>query len=257
VEAARGGNGNGPTIAGADDRPGGDETHERIAEALVTDVKLGAELRAAERASPAKRLEHEGVEIARRLVLAGGLARGEGEVDDGVVAGHELKAQRIGRGCGAVLDGEDEGVLVPAHVQIGVAPGVEVAASAKRPAGLRAGAAIFACMMHDEDGDVVLALQGAEVAEQRGDLSGVVLVGAPAGSLGALAVAVSPRRRLQRRASAAPRARHDLALVRPVRAAHRRRAQRAARGVSRAREGRRVEDLVVRHEEGRVRLGAT
>jgi hypothetical protein len=33
-------------------------------------------------------------------------------------------------------------------------------------------------MMHDEDGDVVLALQGAEVAEQRGDLSGVVLVDA-------------------------------------------------------------------------------
>jgi hypothetical protein len=33
-------------------------------------------------------------------------------------------------------------------------------------------------MMHDEDGDVVLALQGAEVAEQRGDLTGVVLVDA-------------------------------------------------------------------------------
>ncbi|HSO37887.1 MAG TPA: hypothetical protein VLT33_35410, partial [Labilithrix sp.] len=33
-------------------------------------------------------------------------------------------------------------------------------------------------MMHDEDGDVVLALQRAEVAEQRGDLSGVVLVDA-------------------------------------------------------------------------------
>ena len=33
-------------------------------------------------------------------------------------------------------------------------------------------------MMHDEDGDVMLALQRAEVAEQRGDFSGVVLVDA-------------------------------------------------------------------------------
>jgi hypothetical protein len=31
-------------------------------------------------------------------------------------------------------------------------------------------------MVHDEDGDVVLALEGAEVAEQGGDLAGVVLV---------------------------------------------------------------------------------
>ena len=55
---------------------------------------------------------------------------------------------------------------------------MEVAAATERLAGLRAGAAILACMMHDEHGDIVLALQGAEIAEQGGDLTGVVLVNA-------------------------------------------------------------------------------
>jgi hypothetical protein len=51
-------------------------------------------------------------------------------------------------------------------------------AAAERQTGLGAGAAVLASMVHDEDGDVVLALQGAEVAEQGGDLAGVVLVDA-------------------------------------------------------------------------------
>ena len=77
-----------------------------------------------------------------------------------------------------MLDREEKSVFLATDVEVGVSPGVEVAASAKRLAGLRASAAIFACMMHDENGDVVLALQRAEVAKQRGDLAGVVLVDA-------------------------------------------------------------------------------
>jgi len=45
-------------------------------------------------------------------------------------------------------------------------------------ASLGPAAAILACMMHDEDGDVVLALQRAEVAEQCRDFSSIVLVDA-------------------------------------------------------------------------------
>jgi len=174
----RGGNGNGPSVAGSNDGAARDETRERIAEPLVADAELGAKLRAAAGAGPAKSVEHDGVEIARGVVLYGVLARGESEVDVRIVAGDELKAERIGSGGGAVLDGEEKGVLLTPDVEVGIAPCVEVAASAERLAGLRASAAIFACMMHDEDGDVVLALQRTEVAEQRGDLTGVVLVDA-------------------------------------------------------------------------------
>ena len=53
---------------------------------------------------------------------------------------------------------------------------MEIAAAAERQASLGAGTAIFARMVHDEDGDVVLALEGAEIAEQGGDFTGIVLV---------------------------------------------------------------------------------
>jgi len=64
-------------------------------------------------------------------VIDGQVTRDDGEVDVLIVAGHELKAKRLGSGGRAVLDGEDEGVFLLAHVQIGVAPRVEVAASPK------------------------------------------------------------------------------------------------------------------------------
>ncbi len=176
----RGGNGNGPSVAGADDGACVGEAHECVAESLVADAELGAELRTTE-GTPcaAQSVEHEGLEIARHVVVLGGrVARDDGEVDIGIVAGDELEAQRIRSSGGAVLDGEDERVLLPADVEVGVAPGVKVTAAAEREPGLCAGATVFACMMHDEDGDVVLALQGAEIPEQRGDLTGVVLVDA-------------------------------------------------------------------------------
>jgi hypothetical protein len=95
-----------------------------------------------------------------------------------VVASDELEAQRIRSRCGAMLDREQHGVLLSAEVEIGFAPGVKVTAAAERQAGLGAGTAVLLCAVHDEDGDVMLALQGAEVAEQGGDLAGVILVDA-------------------------------------------------------------------------------
>jgi hypothetical protein len=128
----RGWNGNGPAVASADDGAGRDETHQGIAEPLVADAELSAQLRAAEGTSgAAKNVEHEGIEVARSLVLDGQITRDDSEMDVRIVAGHELKAKRVGSGGGTVLDSEDERVLLPSHVQIGVAPGVEVAASPK------------------------------------------------------------------------------------------------------------------------------
>ena len=89
----RGGNGNGPSVAGTDDGAVRGETHEGIAEALVADAELDAQLRAAEGTSgAAKSVEHEGVEIARHVVLGVRVAGDDGEVDVGIVAGDKLKA---------------------------------------------------------------------------------------------------------------------------------------------------------------------
>ena len=89
----RGGNGNGPTIAVANDGAGRDEAHESIAEPFVADAELRAELCAAEgTVGASKRVEYEGIEIARRVVVGGRIARDKGEVYDGIVAGDELKA---------------------------------------------------------------------------------------------------------------------------------------------------------------------
>lgn len=61
-----------------------------------------------------------------------------------------------------------------AQIEVRVTPGMEVAGAAKTLAGLRA--AILPGVVDDEHGHVEVALQGAEVAEDRGHLSGVVLI---------------------------------------------------------------------------------
>lgn len=77
-----------------------------------------------------------------------------------------------------MLDGEDERVLLSADVEVGVTPRVEVATAAESESRLRARRAVLAGVMDDEDGDVELPLKGAEIAEESGDLAGVVLVDA-------------------------------------------------------------------------------
>ena len=115
----RGGNGNGPSVAGADDVAAGDETHEGIAEALVADAELGAQLRAAEGTPGAsKSVEHEGIEIVRHVMLGGNVAGKDSEVDLRLVASDELEPKGIGSCGGAVLDREDKCVLVSSDVEV-------------------------------------------------------------------------------------------------------------------------------------------
>ena len=64
-----------------------------------------------------------------------------------------------------MLDREDDRVLLTPHIEIGVTPGVKVSAASKREAGLTPGATIFACMVHDDNGEVELTLQGAEISK--------------------------------------------------------------------------------------------
>jgi len=78
-------------------------------------------------------------------------------------------------GGGAMLDGERELVSVTTQVEIGVAPGVEFGRAAERLAAAHFRAA-FACVMHEQDGDVVLALELAEVRKEWGAFAGCVLV---------------------------------------------------------------------------------
>jgi hypothetical protein len=74
-----------------------------------------------------------------------------------------------------VLDDEQEAVIAPAEVEVAVPPGMEIARAAESPpVGLSGG--ILAQVMHDEDGHGVLALEGAELPEQRRDLGGRVLI---------------------------------------------------------------------------------
>jgi len=77
-----------------------------------------------------------------------------------------------------VLDGEHERVARAAQVQIGVAPRVQVSRAAQPLTGLRAGGAVLSCVMGHDDCEVVLALQCAQVREQRGDVASIVLVDA-------------------------------------------------------------------------------
>ncbi len=102
----RSGNGNGPTIGGAEDGAIGDEARQRVAKALVADVELGADLGAAERAGrTSEQIDHAALDLAGGIGVA---ERGGG--DDGgmgveVVASDKLEAKRIRSHRGMMLDG--------------------------------------------------------------------------------------------------------------------------------------------------------
>ena len=116
----------------AKDGAGGDEARQRVAQALVADVELGAKLEAAERAAGAsEEIEHAAIDLARRGDLSGFGGGDDGEVGVDDVASDELEAKRIRRRGDAMLDREQQGVLLSAEVAIGVAPGEKVAAAAE------------------------------------------------------------------------------------------------------------------------------
>ena len=74
-----------------------------------------------------------------------------------------------------MLGGKSQlGTLAP-HIEIGVTPAVEFAGTAQGLA-RAAGVGVFAGMMNQQDGQLELALEFAQVREQPGDLAGVIFI---------------------------------------------------------------------------------
>src|SRR5271155_4195052 len=78
---------------------------------------------------------------------------------------------------GTMLDRQREIIAVAAQIEVGIAPGMELRGAAQRLTGADAATALLG-VMDDEHGNVMPALQLAQVGEQRGDLAAGVLVDA-------------------------------------------------------------------------------
>lgn len=155
------------------------EARERLAESLIADVELCAQLGTSKRRR-GESGEHGAIESAIRgrvVTLRWWCGGGIDELEMHVLVGAQGEPERVWCGCAAMLDGEQELALVAAHVEQRVGPGEEVPRAAQAVAGLSA-RAVFAGVVHDEDGQIVGPRELAQIAEQRRDLSSVVLVDA-------------------------------------------------------------------------------
>ena len=94
----------------------------------------------------------------------------------GVIGGQQMERQRRWRGCSTMLDGEPQAVGPAGEIEVGIAPGPEIAAAAQRLAGK--GGAALAGMVDEEDGGVEGACQLTQCGENGGDLAGVIFIGA-------------------------------------------------------------------------------
>lgn len=82
-----------------------------------------------------------------------------------------------GGGCGAVLDSEGELGSLATEIEIGVSPGVELGAATQGLAGAELVRA-FSGMVDKDDGELIAALELAQISEKRGDLVRGVFVDA-------------------------------------------------------------------------------
>ena len=76
---------------------------------------------------------------------------------------------------GAMLGGQSQLGAFTAHIEIGVAPAVQFAGTAQGLA-WPTGVGVFAGMMNQQDGQLELPLEFAQIREQPGDLAGVVFI---------------------------------------------------------------------------------
>ena len=103
-------------------------------------------------------------------------ANQRGLASAGVIGGQQLERQRRWRRCSTMLDGEPQAVGPAGEIEVGIAPGPEVAAAAQRLAGK--GGAALAGMVDQEDGGVEGDSQCTQCGENGGDLAGVIFIGA-------------------------------------------------------------------------------
>ena len=173
---AGGGDGNAtPAAAVVDDDGVPNEVVKELAQALVAQPKGGAEeLAGGDAPGVVERLEEAGAEIGSD----GGAVVGELEPRAAEIVQSEDDVERVWRGGGAVLDGDGELVLGATDVEGAIGPGVEISRAAEALPGLGSSRAVLASVVHDEDGDIVLALHLAKKGEESRDIASAVFVDA-------------------------------------------------------------------------------
>lgn len=178
--------GNAPAFSEALDGPRVGEPNESVTEAFVADAKSSAEVSSREWSLVVGQGVYDGlverdvgVGVAVRAnsgMVAAGIG-GPDDVEMDILVTHERETDGVGSGRSAVLNGEEQLCAAAPDEQQRICPRKEVAGAAQTLSGLASGA-ILTRVVHDEDGYVVGALQLAQIAEQRGDLTGVVFVDA-------------------------------------------------------------------------------
>ncbi len=176
------GNGNGqakPNVSATGDVLTGGQAGEGFAEALIAYAKGLAQgvAREAVLGGTAESGEHGSIEVggggrgATCMLLDGD----DGHVPVGLGA-EQSESDWFARAGGAVFGGEPELLSLTADGEGGVDPGEEVSRAAQALAtGM---AAVLAGMVDDHEGEVVGSLEFAQVAEDGGDVLGLVLVDA-------------------------------------------------------------------------------
>jgi hypothetical protein len=135
---------------------------EDLTERGVADLELGAEGVAGERdGACADEVEDAICEGDIAGVVGRLIGVDDGQVRDRVVTQGE--PQGIGRGDGAVLDREREVVVAASQVEIGIAPGVQISGAAERLTA-ESGGGVLAQVVDEDDGEVVSALEIAQLA---------------------------------------------------------------------------------------------
>ena len=173
-------------------RVGNGKQFELIASGVPHDFSLGGQFRqggadgggahAAEFAQLVQR--HRFLELSQSLTHPIHRCRWRGGFDQGTLKNRQsqsrarlsqLERDMVLAGSGAMLGGEGQLGTFASHVEIGVTPAVELTGTAQglaRPAGVR----VFAGMMNQQDGQLELALETAQIREQRRDLAGVIFI---------------------------------------------------------------------------------
>lgn len=176
--------GNAPALSDAVDGSCVGKTGECLAEAFVADAEACAEVGSREGSAGVREgFDHGVVErdvvapvaVGRAFVLT--VFGGRDNVEMDILVADEHEADGLGRGGSAMLDGEQELCAASADEQQRVRPREEVAGAAEALSGL-ASRAVLARVVHDEDGDVMRALQLTQITEQRRDLTGIILIDA-------------------------------------------------------------------------------
>lgn len=162
-----------PTRCRAADSAGSLKGFQYLPQALVLDGKRVAQLRSREYRVLGKKREQVLLETASVLVaqLSDDFEMGRFHIARDQFENHRWRSRRC-----AVLVREHQAFLGSPQVEVRVAEGMEVTGAAQSLTGGDSRRGVFSAVMHQHDGEVELALKGAEVGQEPGHFAGVVLI---------------------------------------------------------------------------------